>query len=370
MAKFESYPGDVLLVHKGTLGEIGLMPSKPKYPRYIMGNSMMRVRCDPQRLLPEYLYYWLSSEFGRQYLFSRVSQVGVPQIQTPLTTLRQARLPVPDVTEQRAITYILGSLDDKIELNLRMSETLQEMAGTVFTSWFVDFDPVRVEAAERKLDPHGYPADLFPDSLITSDLGQIPEGWQCGRVDEDFELTMGQSPPGSTYNEVSVGLPFYQGRADFGTLFPRRRVFCSAPTRLANAGDTLITVRAPVGDINMAWEDCAIGRGVAAARHKTGSRFYTWLFMRSLRRVFDQFEAEGTVFGSIGKKDFQAIPSLRPPAIVVETFERLVAPLGDRLVANESESRVLESLRDTLLPKLISGELRIKDAERLVSEIV
>jgi type I restriction enzyme, S subunit len=99
--KFESYPGDVLLVHKGTLGQIGLMPVKRRYARYIMGNSMLRVRCDPAKLLPEFLYYWLSSADGQHYLFSRVSQVGVPQIQTPLATLRQATLPVPPLSEQR-----------------------------------------------------------------------------------------------------------------------------------------------------------------------------------------------------------------------------------------------------------------------------
>jgi type I restriction enzyme S subunit len=90
---------------------------------------------------------------------------------------------------------------------------------------------------------------------------------------------MGQSPPGNTYNEADVGLPFYQGRADFGFRYPKRRVFCTAPTRAAKAGDTLISVRAPVGDINMTAEDCAIGRGVAAARHKTGSRSYSYQFM-------------------------------------------------------------------------------------------
>ena len=122
LSKFESFPGDVLLVHKGTLGQIGLMPSRRKYARYIMGNSMMRVRCDPAKLLPEYLYYWLSSVDGQHYLFSRVSQVGVPQIQTPLTTLRQAALPVPTLPEQRAIARILGTLDDKIELTRRMKQ--------------------------------------------------------------------------------------------------------------------------------------------------------------------------------------------------------------------------------------------------------
>ena len=128
LVKFESFPGDVLLVHKGTLGQIGLMPEKRKFQRYIMGNSMMRVRCNPTKLLSAYLHYWLRSPSGQQYLLSRVSQVGVPQIQRPLTTLREAALPVPPLREQEAITGILSALDDKIEQNQRTARALERLA--------------------------------------------------------------------------------------------------------------------------------------------------------------------------------------------------------------------------------------------------
>jgi type I restriction enzyme S subunit len=175
---------------------------------------------------------------------------------------------------------------------------------------------------------------------------------------------MGQSPPGETYNEIGDGLPFYQGRTDFGVRFPSHRVFCTVPTRFASAGDTLISVRAPVGDINMATERCAIGRGVAAARHKSGSRSYSYQFMQSINTVFARFEAEGTVFGSIGKKNFHAIPCVIPPRDLVFAFERQLSPIDNRIEVNDRESRTLIAMRDTLLPNLISGEVRIKDAER------
>jgi type I restriction enzyme S subunit len=275
---------------------------------------------------------------------------------------------VPPPNEQRAIAHVLGALDDKIELNRRMSETLEAMAQAIFRSWFVDVDPVRAKVEGR--DP-GLPkeiVDVFPDRLEDSELGAIPVGWKVGSVDDEFDLTMGQSPPGDTYNEAGEGLPFYQGRSDFGFRFPTRRVYCTAPTRFAKAGDTLISVRAPVGDINMASEGCAIGRGVAAARHKTGGRSYSYQFMRSLEDVFERFEAEGTVFGSIGKKDFHAIPCVIPPRDLVTAFERYVLPVDRRSDINESESRTLAVLRDALLPKLISGELRVNDPDRPVEE--
>ena len=274
---------------------------------------------------------------------------------------------LPPLAEQHAIAHILGTLDDKIELNRRMNETLEAMARALFKSWFVDFDPVRAKAEGRAPGLSQPLADLFPTRLVDSELGEIPEGWEVGCVDDEFHLTMGQSPPGETYNEVGQGAPFYQGRADFGSRFPTRRVYCTAPTRLAKANDTLISVRAPVGDLNMASEDCAIGRGVAAARHKGGSRSYTYQFMRGLEEVFACFEAEGTVFGSIGKKDFHAISCVKPPRAVVGEFETMLSPVDSRIEVTERESRTLAALRDALLPKLISGDLRVKDTERFVA---
>jgi type I restriction enzyme S subunit len=201
---------------------------------------------------------------------------------------------------------------------------------------------------------------LFPNAFAHSELGQVPEGWRVSSVGAEFKLTMGQSPPGETYNEGGEGIVFYQGRADFLARFPGRRVFCTAPTRLAAKGDTLISVRAPVGDINMALEECAIGRGLAAARHKSDSRSYTYQFMHGLAGVFGRFEAEGTVFGSISKEDFRAIACIVPPPAVVDAFERLTAPLDNRIEILANETVTLAALRDTLLPKLISGEIRVK----------
>ncbi len=300
-----------------------------------------------------WLYYAI-----KHYKLGEVDD-GSPIPSTTRSAVYMLDLEVPPSDEQRAVAHILGTLDDKIELNRRMNEMLEAMARALFKSWFVDFDPVRAKVEGR--DP-GLPqplADLFPDSFKDSELGEIPEGWRLGSVDDEFDLTMGQSPPGETYNEAGGGLPFYQGCTDFGFRFPTRRIYCTAPTRLGKAGDTLVSVRAPVGDINMATEDCAIGRGVAAVRHKTGSRSYSYQFMQSIEEVFARFEAEGTVFGSIGKKDFHAIACVNPPRELVLAYEARVSPLDDRVDVNERESRTLAALRDALLPKLISGELRL-----------
>ena len=180
---------DVILCHKGTLGKIGIIPKKSRFKKYIMGNGMMKVRCDRSKLEPLFLYYWLSSRDGQNYIFSRVSQVGVPQIQRPLSTLREASFPVPPLAEQKAIAAVLGALDDKIELNRQMNATLEAMARALFQSWFVDFDPVRSKLdgrAPAALDPAT--AALFPATFQDSPLGGIPAGWETGSILREADL--------------------------------------------------------------------------------------------------------------------------------------------------------------------------------------
>jgi len=194
---------------------------------------------------------------------------------------------------------------------------------------------------------------------VDSELGEIPKGWEVGTIGGEFSLTMGQSPPGETYNETGEGIPFFQGRADFGFRYPSRRVFCTAPTRFADAGDTLVSVRAPVGDMNMALEKCGVGRGVAAIRHRSGSRSYTYYAIRSLTDVFSDFEAEGTVFGCINKEDFHRIKVVVPPKQLVLEFEKTAFPADQTIECQVLESQTLATTRDALLPKLISGEMDI-----------
>ena len=326
------------------------------------------IRTQPDVLDARFLRYVLVAPAMQAHLLALAS-AGATRNALTKSMIESLTIKAPPISEQRAIAHILGTLDDKIELNRKQNETLEAMARALFKAWFVDFEPVRAKMEgrwQRGQSLPGLPAhlyDLFPDRLVESELGEIPEEWEVTAIDGEFDVTMGQSPPGSTYNETGDGLPFYQGRADFEFRFPKRRVYCTAPTRFAKKGDTLVSVRAPVGDINMASEDCAIGRGVAAVRHKTGCRSYTYQFMNSISDVFARFDSEGTVFGSIGKKDFHAITHVRPSHDLVLAYEGLAAPLDDQIERNERESRYLAQLRDTLLPKLISGELRVQEAE-------
>jgi len=353
--RFELRVGDLLFARRSLTaegaGKCSIVLDVPEPTTF--ESSIIRARVDRSKADSLFLYYWFNSSTGLEAVDGIRRQVSVAGITG--TDLELLEILLPPLSDQRRIAEILGSLDDKIELNRRMNLTLEELARAVFKAWFVDFLPVRAKQDGAKSFP-GMDADtfaLFPDSFDDSPLGRIPKGWRVSTVGEEFDVTMGQSPPGSTYNEVGEGLPFFQGSADFGVRFPSNRVYCTAPTRFANPGDTLVSVRAPVGDTNMAMERCCIGRGVAAIRHRGGSCSLTYYTMDALRSAFDQFEGAGTVFGSINGGEMRALKVVAAPVPIHSVFDRMVAPLDELVESNIRESHTLAATRDLLLPRLL-----------------
>ena len=179
--------------------------------------------------------------------------------------------------------------------------------------------------------------------------------WTEGTLSDIADITMGQSPSGSSYNEDGNGTIFFQGRAEFGFRFPTVRLYTTEPKRIACANDTLMSVRAPVGDLNVAHIDCCIGRGLAAIHSKNNHQS----FVLSLKNQLDVFNGEGTVFGSINRNSLNEMALLIPSSEKLDEFEALVAPMDAAIRNNYDEICRLEQLRDTLLPKLISGELDV-----------
>ena len=338
-----------------------------------------------------FLLYALKSPFVLHQIKSAVG--GSVQGVVNTKVIARLDIPFPDRSVRKKIVNQLHSIDKKISLNRQINQTLETIAQAIFKSWFVDFDPVKAKIAALKsgedaegatcaamraisgktddgLDklqagqPEDYAklkatAELFPAAMQDSELGEVPEGWTPSSIGVEFNATMGQSPPGNTYNENGEGKPFFQGRRDFGWRYPENRVYCTKPKRMAKKGDTLLSVRAPVGDINKAVSDCCIGRGIAALRHKSGCEAYTYYSMMDLSRNFKSFDSEGTVFGSINQKDLKALKILKPPNSLVEIFTHTVGTLDQQILNFDYQIRVLSKLRDILLPKLMSGKIRV-----------
>lgn len=354
--------GDIIITRVGTYG----VTARVVDTEFCLGQNTAAII--PRTINSRYLYVALNSSQLRSQIESSV--VGSTQKTLSLKCINALQIPRLGEFAETKIAELMGALDDRIALLRETNATLEAIVQALFKSWFVDFDPVHARA--RGEEPAGLApevAALFPDSFEESELGKVPKGWCYSTVEQSFILTMGQSPPGNTYNDTGEGLPFYQGRTDFGFRFPTQRVFCTKPTRLAQTRDTLVSVRAPVGDVNMALEACALGRGVAGVRHPEGHQSFVFYSIRGLKSHFELYDGEGTVFGSINKKDFQALPVVLPTALVLQAFESSMAPLDSQVESNELRLRTLADLRDTLLPRLISGQLRLPEAEAMVREV-
>ncbi|WP_201780505.1 restriction endonuclease subunit S, partial [Dysgonomonas macrotermitis] len=197
--------------------------------------------------------------------------------------------------------------------------------------------------------------------FVGSELGEIPEGWRVGKLIEIADIIMGQSPQGRSFNEVGDGIVFYQGRTEFGDRFPSIRLYTTEPNRFAEPLSVLLSVRAPVGDINIAHRKCCIGRGLASI--KSNNAHYSFIFytMQSLKPLLDKFNGEGTVFGSINRSSIENMTIVIPPNDIIERFERITQKIDMKILNSFNESNNLKEQRDILLPKLISGELKIND---------
>ena len=305
---------------------------------YIASTKLMVIRAN-KGFNPKYLYQLLrnNTTINTLQMLAESRSGTFPQI--TFSELSNIEIDVPSEENQDLIVTILSSLDAKIETNNKLNEKLEEMAQAIFKSWFVDFEPFKDKPFHE------------------TELGMIPEGWEVGSLSDIATITMGQSPCGTSYNENGEGIIFYQGRTEFGFRFPSVRLYTTAPSRFAEVGSTLMSVRAPVGDINMALLRCCIGRGVASIKSNCDCDSYIYYLMKSLKKRFDIYNGEGTVFGSVGRDTLRGLLITIPPSSVISDFEMNISKIDLRIKTNELESQRLASLRDTLLPRLMSGEL-------------
>lgn len=272
---------------------------------------------------PVFIYYFLKTLNLSNY----AGGSAVPTLNR--NHIHTLKISVPEtIEEQHNIGIFLKLFDDKIQQNIRINKNLQSQALAIYIHMIV-----------KKAD----------------------ESWHTGLLSDIASITMGQSPKGDSYNENSIGTVFFQGRAEFGFRFPSRRLYTTEPKRMAKTNDILMSVRAPVGDLNVAYEDCCIGRGLSAIHSKDNHQSFVLYTMFVLRQQLDVFNGEGTVFGSINRDALNSIPISIPPHKVMDKFESIVAPMDAIIRINYEENCRLQAMRDSLLPRLMSGELDISD---------
>ncbi|WP_419925976.1 restriction endonuclease subunit S [Candidatus Poriferisocius sp.] len=310
----------------------------------VCGYRLAILRPDTSKVYGSYLYYALNTVEARDQFHSYAN--GVKKFGLRKADIGRLEIPLPDISRQRTVADMLVVLDDNIDLNRRMNHTLEEMAALLYREWFVYF--------------------RFPGhedvGLVDSDLGPIPEGWEVAPLIEMCSFVMGQSPRSEHYNDIGEGLPFHQGVTGFGPRYPSHTKWTTVDKRVAEPGDILFSVRAPVGRINLAPDRLVVGRGLSAIRDSDGHQNFLLMQLKDRFAVEDS-TGGGTVFKAVTKRDMESIMLLKPMTSLVKKFEAAVAPLED-LIANLSrQSVLLREARDLLLPRLISGELDVSELD-------
>ncbi len=362
-------PGDIVFTQRGTLGQVSLVPQAP-FDRYLVSQSQMKLTVNPKIADPLFFYYVFSTTEQQDYIRQNAIQTGVPH--TNLGILRGTPVPLPPLDEQRAIAHILGTLDDKIELNRRMNETLEAMARALFQSWFVDFDPVRAKMEGRWCQGESLPGppahlyDLFPDSFEESELGEIPRGWGVKSIYDIADVVYGAPFSSSQFNLDRNGRPLIRIRD-----LPGERPQIWTPeihlkAYMVRPGDIVVGMdgefRAYLWGGDEAWLNQRVC--VFVPKKECSAAFVRNSIIGPLADI-EETETATTVI-HLGKSDIDRFTAVVPSAAVLAAFNHICQPWYDRVVATKRESRTITYVRDGLLPRLISGDIRLNEVQHLV----
>jgi type I restriction enzyme S subunit len=302
-------------------------------------SNIFRIRLDQSKADPHFYFYYFNSPDGRSQVLSLASGAAVTTISgLKLSTLK---VPHPSLLVQSRIASVVSAYDGLIENNTRRIKILEEMAEALYREWFVHF---RFPVSEKV-------------KLIDGDL---PRGWELKKLGDVSDIVMGQSPRSEFYNETGEGLPFHQGVTNFGDRFPVDRIYCTVENRIAQEGDILFSVRAPVGRLNIADKKIIIGRGLCAVRSKTDNQPFVFQQLTEKFREEDTMGG-GTIFKSVTRDDMHGIEMLWPDETTLAQFDQCVKPIFRELENLTSKNANLRRTRDLLLPKLISGEANMEE---------
>ena len=363
MGKGKLARNDVVLTTRGTVGNSAYFGPSIPFEQIRINSGMVILRATKNSIEPYYLYF-----VTRSHLFLdqvKALSTGSAQPQLPIRDLEKIRIPVPPLAEQRAIAHILGTLDDKIELNRRINQTLEEMAGAIYKDWFVDFGPVRakMESQERYLPPELW--ELFPDRLVDSELGEIPEGWQEGTVSQLAEkIYNGGTPkrsepryweggdiPWLTSGEVRQ--PFILGTQNFIT----QEGLANSSTKMVPARSILVALYgATAGQVSINHKPLSTNQAVSAVIPSLGNRYFCLVNLKL--KVSDlENRAVGSAQQNISKKAVESTKVLLPKIELRAQYDATVEHLFDQVFRNLDEAHTLSAKRDTLLPELTSGDV-------------
>jgi len=338
--------GDVIFTHAGNISSVAYIPSNSKYERYILSQRQFYLRCNTKLLLPEYITYYFKTPYGQKQLLANSSSVGVPSIAQPVTYLRSIEVSIPDIEEQRNVVEILTSLDDKIELNLQMNQTLEAMAEAIFKEWFVNFN---------------FPG--FDGELVDG----LPKGWRMGNVLEIATLLSGGTPKTSEPEYWDGDINWISAKditsSNNQFIIETEKTITElgikkSAAKLLPTYTTIISARGTVGNFCILPKEMAISQSNYGLKSNSNFHFFLFLLVKDMILMMKAF-AYGAVFDTITTRTFQAMEITIPDNHTIKEFEEFVRPIYSKILTNQLQIQSLTQTRDTLLPKLMSGQLEV-----------
>lgn len=350
LKKCNAHRGDIIVTHRGTLGQIVYIPNNSLFERYVISQSQFRFNLKPELARAEFIVYYFHTREGQHKILSNASQVGVPALARATTTFRQLEVRVPPLPVQDKIVGILSALDSKIENNNKINANLEAQAQALFKSWFVDFTPFKDQP------------------FVDSELGPIPQGWKVGKLGDLGDIVGGSTPSKSkpeyytthgiawlTPKDLSTSKAKFTSR---GEIDITDEGYNSTSTKLMPRGSVLFSSRAPIGYLTIAKNEICTNQGFKSLVPNgagTGFIYYT------LRHLTPQIEnrATGSTFKEASATLMRSVETIVPPTSILNKFEELLRPILQFQEKKEKENQRLAALRDTLLPKLMSGEIKL-----------
>lgn len=351
LKKCNAHRGDIIVTHRGTLGQIVYVPVNSKYDRYVISQSQFRFRCKADLVDVQYLVYYFHTREGQYKILANASQVGVPALARATSTFRLIDIKLPPLDDQRRIASILSSLDRKIELNNKINADLEEMAQAIFKNWFVDFEPFK------------------NGKFVDSELGMIPEGWKVGCLGDMGAVVCGKTPSKTNSNYYGGDIPFIKIPDMHGNVFVE-----NSEDRLTEEGSLsqikklippyslMVSCIATVGLVSINTKPSHTNQQInTVIPHNKSALFYLYQHIKNNEEFLKNMGRGGTTTLNVNTKSFSNIRLLIPTEIALEQFHGIVEVLFKKIEQNLHESRTLSTLRDTLLPRLMSGELEVPE---------
>lgn len=353
LKKCNAHRGDIIVTHRGTLGQIVYVPVDSKYDRYVISQSQFRFRCKADLVDVQYLVYYFHTREGQYKILANASQVGVPALARATSTFRLIDIKLPPLDDQRRIASILSSLDRKIELNNKINADLEEMAQAIFKNWFVDFEPFK------------------GGKFVDSELGMIPEGWKVGRADDFYQINIGKTPPRKENKWFSTNPAdkIWVSIANMGN----SGIFISDSSEyltkeavdrhniiMVPRNTILLSFKLTVGRVAIADKELTTNEAIARFI-LSDDKYMEYLYLYLKNFDYNSLGSTSSIATAVNSKTIKGMQMLQPSDKIIDAFHIQVNPIFKKIRSLTKENSRLSLLRDTLLPRLMSGELEVPE---------